>query len=134
MDNLIKGVREKVEINPSYKPDIHFGSKATNNNYLKETVEYKRKETEINSELNKINSILFSISQKKVNPQVLLESVEKLKNLIATFKKKYGEDVEFDHNSVDLLKSSPEFAGKTQWLGYVFLSTIILYSCCKNSA
>ena len=105
LDNLIKGVREKVKINPSYKPDIHFGSKATNNNYLKETVEYKRKETEINSELNKINSILFSISQKKVNPQVLLESVEKLKNLIVTFKKKYGEDVEFDHNSVDLLKN-----------------------------
>ena len=105
MDNLTKGVREKVKINPSYKPDIHFGSKATNNNYLKETVEYKRKETEINNELNKINSILFSVSQKKVNPQVLLESVEKLKNLIVTFKKKYGEDVEFDHNSVDLLKN-----------------------------
>ena len=86
-----------MKINPSYKPDIHFGSKATNNNYLKET--------EINNELNKINSILFSVSQKKVNPQVLLESVEKLKNLIVTFKKKYGEDVEFDHNSVDLLKN-----------------------------
>ena len=104
LDNLTKGVREKVKIDPGYKPDIHFGSNPTNNNYLKETVEYKRKETEINNKLNEINSILFSVSQKKGNPQVLLESVEKLNGLILAFKKKYGEDVEFNHNSVVLLK------------------------------
>lgn len=105
LDNLIKGVREKVKIDPGYKPDIHFGPKPTNNNYLKETVEYKNKETEINIKLNEINSILFSVSQKKDNPQALLEPVEKLKDLISIFKKKYGEDVEFDQNSVNLLKN-----------------------------
>lgn len=105
LDNLIKGVREKVKIDPGYKPDIHFGSKPTNNSYLKETVEYKRKETEINNKLNEINTILFSVSQKKGNPQVLLDSVEKLNGLVLAFKKKYGEEVEFDHNSVELLKN-----------------------------
>ena len=105
LDNLIKSVREKVKIDPGYKPDIHFGSKPTNNNYLKETIEYKRKESEINTKLNEINSILFSVKEKKGNPQDLLKSVEELKNLISKFKKKYKEDVEFDHNSVDLLKN-----------------------------
>jgi hypothetical protein len=105
LDNLIKGVQDNMKLNPNYKPDIHFGAKPTNNSYLKETVEFKKKEMEINSKLNEINTILFSISQKKGNIQNLVEVAENLNNLIIEFKKKYGDEVEFDQNAIALLKN-----------------------------
>lgn len=36
---LIKDTKEKVKANPSYKPDIHFGSNHVNNKNLTETLE-----------------------------------------------------------------------------------------------
>ena len=105
LDNLIKDVQEKVRFNPTFKPDIHFGPKPSNNGYLKDSVEFKTKEMEINSKLNEINNILYSISQKKSCSKNLLETVEKLNNLIIAFKKKYGDEIEFDQNAIGLLKN-----------------------------
>jgi hypothetical protein len=105
LDNLIKDVQEKLRFNPNYKPDIHFGPKSTNNGYLKDSIEFKKTEMEINSKLNEINNILFSISQKKASSKNLLDAVEKLNNLIIAFKKKYGDEIEFDQNTIGLLKN-----------------------------
>lgn len=105
LNNLVKNIQEKVKTKPNYKPDIHFGPKPTKNSYLKETIEYKKKEIEINSKLNEINTILFNISKKNEYPQSLIEPVEKLINLISEFKNKYGEEMELDKNSIAMLKN-----------------------------
>lgn len=105
LNSLIKGVQEKVKQNPDYMPDIQFGQKPKNNSYLKKSVEFKQKEIEINSKINEINTILYSISLKKCDPNSLVVPVEKLNNLISEFKKKFGEEVEFDQNSISLLKN-----------------------------
>ena len=105
LDNLIKDVQEKVRFNPTYKPDIHIGQQPTNNGYLKNSVEFKTKEMEINLKLNEINNILFSISQKRPTQKNLLETVENLNSLIIAFKNKYGEEIEFDQNAIGLLKN-----------------------------
>ena len=106
LSTLIKGVQDKVRQNPDYKPDIQFGPKPKNNSYLKKSIEFKQSEMEINSKINEINTILYSISLKQCNnPNSLVPSVEQLNHLISAFKNKYGEDVEFDRNSIALLKN-----------------------------
>lgn len=105
LDNLIKDVQDNLKVNPSFKPDIHFGPKATNNGYLKDSLELRQKQMEINSKINEINNILWSISQKKSNPKNLLETVETLNNLIIAFKKKFGDEMEFDQNAINMLRS-----------------------------
>ena len=104
LDNLIKKVQDNLKIDPSFKPDIHFGPKATNNEYLKDTVELSSKQFEINSKLNEINRILLNISQKKSNPKNLLEACEALNELIIAFKKKFGDEIEFEKNAIKMMK------------------------------
>lgn len=105
LNSLIKGVQENTKQNPDYKPDIQFGPKPKKISYLQKSIEYKQNEIEINSKINEINTILYSISLKKCEPNSLIAPVEKLNNLVFEFKKKHGEEVEFDQNSVALLKN-----------------------------
>ena len=105
LSKLTKFTKEKVKKNPNYKPDIHFGEEDTNNDYLKNTIDYKNKEIEINRKLNEINTILFDISNKKLNTLNLVDSVSNLNNLIIAFKNKYGDDLELDQNSLNMLKN-----------------------------
>ena len=101
----IKKTQEKVNNNPNYRPDIHFGSKPVNNDYLKAAVEIKNKEIEINAKLNEINNILCDISPQKKNLQLLVNAVKNFNILYSEIKKKYGDEIQLDLNSITLLKN-----------------------------
>ena len=105
LSNLIKKTQEKVNNNPNYRPDIHFGSKPVNNDYLKAAVEIKNKEIEINAKLNEINNILCDISPQKKNLQLLVNAVKNFNILYSEIKKKYGDEIQLDLNSLTLLKN-----------------------------
>ena len=105
LSNLIKKTQEKVNNNPNYRPDIHFGSKPVNNDYLKAAVEIKNKEIEINAKLNEINNILCDISPQKKNLQLLVNAVKNFNILYSEIKKKYGDEIQLDLNSITLLKN-----------------------------
>jgi hypothetical protein len=105
LKDLSQKIKDNLNINPNYKPDFKFGPKPSNNKILKESLEYKNKEKEINSKLNEVNKILLDINNKKGNLKLLGDSAEKLNLLIISFKKKYGDDLELDPNSLMMLNS-----------------------------
>jgi hypothetical protein len=104
LNNLIKFTQENENKNPNYKPDIHFGAKANNNNNLVKTLEARKLEIKINEKINDINIILLNIFQNNndINLQPLVNEIEKLKNLYCKFKKDYGEfsDIQFNPDSL----------------------------------
>lgn len=92
LGDFTQNIRNNLNINLDFKPDIDFSSKQKNRQELKKSLNHKNDEKEINLKLNDINKILQSIQNKKGNVALLANSVEKLNLLIISFKKKYGED------------------------------------------
>ena len=107
LNNLIKCTQENLNKNPNYKPDIHFGSKATNNKNLTKTADYFKKEIAINTKLDEINNILLGIIEEKVTSNMLINAINELNNLYRTFKNNYG-DIELDKNKISELKKNIE--------------------------
>ena len=109
LNSITSNTRKKVKMNPNYKPDIHFGAKANNNNNLVKTLEARKLEIKINEKINDINIILLNIFQNNndINLQPLVNEIEKLKNLYCKFKKDYGEfsDIQLNPDSLSTLKS-----------------------------
>ena len=104
LNDLIKSTKEKVNRNPNYKPDIHFGS-ATNNTELKNTHESYFLELKINNKLNEINNILLYITSKKLNKlDPLVKSVQEFNDLYTDYKNKYGNEIELDQNTLSSIK------------------------------
>jgi len=108
LNNLINNTRENVKNNPNYRPDIHFGSKATNNKELKDSHESYKKELEIKAKLYEINNIISDIIQKNINPNYLVNAINELKDLYTKFKKEYGYEIQFDKNIIYSLNNSFE--------------------------
>lgn len=103
---LIKDTKEKVKANPSYKPDIHFGSKHVNNKNLTETLEARKLELKINESLNEVNIILLDFLNKKGDFQLLVNSVMNLNNFYSDFLKKHDkEELQINSDSLKTLKS-----------------------------
>lgn len=107
LNNLIKFTQENLNKNPNYKPDIHFGSKATNNKNLTKTADYFKKEIAINTKLDEINNIILGILEEKVCSKMLINAVNDLNNLYKAFKNNYG-DIELDKNKISELKKNIE--------------------------
>ena len=106
---ITNSTKKKVKMNPNYKPDIHFGEKAKNNNNLLKTLEARKLEMKINENINEINIILLNKFQNNndINLQSLVNVIEKLKILYCKFKKDYGEfsDIQLNPESLSTLKS-----------------------------
>ena len=107
LTNLIKSTQDNLNKNPNYKPDIHFGSKATNNKNLTKTAEYYQKEIEINTKLDQINNIITLIVEGKVCSNMLINAINELNNLYRAFKNNYGE-IQLDKNKLSELKKNIE--------------------------
>lgn len=108
LSNLMKNTKENVKNNPKYKPDIHFGSKATNNKELKDSYESYKKESEIKAKLYEINNIISDIIQKNINTNYLVNAINELKDLYTKFKKEYGYEIQFDKTIISSLNNSFE--------------------------
>ena len=107
LNNLIKSIQENVNKNPNYKPDIHFGSKPTNNKNLTDSYGYYQKIVEINTKLDEINNIILLIIKENVNSDMLIKAVKELNNLITSFKNCFG-DLEMDKNKLLTLNKNIE--------------------------
>lgn len=109
LNDLIKNTKEKVKINPNYKPDIHFGSRTTNNRDLKKNYESYSAEIQINSKLNEIKTILSYIKNSKINNlELLVNAVQDFQNLFKDYKSKYGNEIELDPNILSSIKEEIE--------------------------
>ena len=108
LNELINNTRENVKNNPNYRPDIHFGSKATNNKELKDSHESHKKESEIKAKLYEINKIISDIINKNINPNYLVNAINELKDLYTKFKTEYGYEIQFDKNIIYSLNNSFE--------------------------
>ena len=125
LNNLIKSTQENLSKNPNYKPDIHFGSKATNNKNLTKTADYFKKEIAINTKLDEINNILLGLIEEKATSNMLINAINELNNLYRSFKNNYG-DIELDKNKISELKKNIENLKSNDYNTYNLLKQLTI--------
>ncbi len=107
LNNLLKFIQENENKNPNYKPDIHLGSKSTNNKNLLNSKEYLQTKININNKLEEINNNISLIINGNEKSDLLTNNVKELNNLINSFKKCFGE-IEMDEKKLLNLKKNIE--------------------------
>ena len=105
LNDLIKSTKEKVNRNPNYRPDIHFGP-ATSNREFKNTHDSFSLELKINNKLNEIKTDLFYIINNKLNDlDTLVKAVQEFNDLYTEYKNKYGDGIELDLDTLSSIKA-----------------------------